>query len=452
MAFKTEKFNSRIGLLLALVGSAVGLGNMWRFPYLLGSNGGAAFLLFYLVFVFILCLPIYLSEVYAGRKTRQNAFMAFNQISGNRTGRAMGGFFMISVFCTISFYIVVGGWIISYFVGSLRFNSLLSPESIDSFGTVVMGMENTPASTLICLGCTILFMVMTAAIINMGVVNGIERFSKITMPLLFFLILGIAVYSLTMPGSLEGVRYLFKPDFSKVNGSMLANALGQAFMSLSLGCGTVLTYSSYSHDKTNSVNLAVWTIILDTLFALISGLAIIPAVFAFGMAPGQGPELVFNTLPRVFSSMPGGQIIAIIFFFTLFIAAISSSISLMEPLVASLVSDKFSRTKAVIVVTVGVCLAGALCSLSFGPLSGVKVPGGTIFDMFNIAASNVFMVLGALGTVVLVGWFASKEDFAAVLSSEDGKYTRLLYILHFMVKWVAPAAILFIMVLGFINI
>jgi NSS family neurotransmitter:Na+ symporter len=284
-----------------------------------------------------------------------------------------------------------------------------------------------------------------------GIKGGIEKFSKVMMPLLFVIVLGIAIYSMTLPGARAGLDYLFNPDFSKIDAKACAAALGQAFFSLSIGFGTIMTYASYVSKKENVLFQSVATASSDLAFALIAGMAIMPAVFAFGLDPQSGPGLVFETLPYVFSQMPAGGVIAIVFFVALLVAALTSSISMLEVAVAYLVEEKgFTRTAACVVLFVICWAVGALCSLSFGPLSNVRIAGHSIFDFFDSLSSNVLMTLGSLLTVLFVGWRLKKTDIYDEFTNGSSLATnvRIFGILWFLIRYVCPLAIIFIFVSG----
>ena len=295
------------------------------------------------------------------------------------------------------------------------------------------------------------FMLGTTLIVVVGIKDGIEKFSKVMMPLLFVMVLAIAIYSLTLPDAGRGVDYLFNPDFSKIDGKACAAALGQAFFSLSLGFGTILTYASYVDKKENILFQSTATAFSDLMFAIIAGLAIMPAVFAFGLNPQSGPGLVFETLPYVFSQMPAGGIIAISFFVALLVAALTSSISMLEVAVAYLVEEKgFTRTAACVILFVICWTVGALCSLSFGPLSDVKIAGNSIFDFFDSLSSNILMTLGSLLTVLFVGWRLKKTDIYDEFTNGGTISTnvRIFGILWFLIRYVCPLTIIFIFVSG----
>ena len=436
-----ESFGSRFGALVAMAGSAVGLGNLWRFPYLVGENGGAAFIIVYIVMVFLICLPIFISEFVIGRRSQKNAFAAFRDLSGGGIWKGVGLFTIIVPLIVLSYYSVIGGWSIEYFLKSLTF-SFTGNGSQAAMNTMFTDFVSNPWIPLICHTG---FLLATTMIVVVGIKDGIEKFSKVMMPLLFFIVLAIAVYSLTLPGAGKGVDYLFNPDFSKIDAKACAAALGQAFFSLSLGFGTILTYASYVDKKVNILFQSTATAISDLTFAMIAGLAIMPAVFAFGLNPQSGPGLVFETLPYVFSQMPAGGIVAILFFVALLVAALTSSISMLEVAVAYLVEErKFSRIGACITLFVLCWIVGALCSLSFGPLSNIQIGGRNIFDFFDNLSSNVLMTLGSLFTVLFVGWRLKKTDIYDEFTNGGTLSTnaKLFGVLWFLIRYIAPLAII----------
>ena len=442
-----DSFGSRFGALVALAGSAVGLGNLWRFPYLVGENGGAAFIIVYILLSFLICLPIFVSEFVVGRRSQKNAYAAFRDLSGGSAWRWVGLITIIIPLIVLSYYSVIGGWSIEYLFKSVTFSFTMGEsQSVIStmFGDFV-------SSTWGPLWCLTLFLLVTTVIVMVGIKDGIEKFSKVMMPMLFFIVLAIAVYSLTLPGAGKGVDYLFNPDFSKIDGKSIAAALGQAFFSLSLGFGTILTYASYVDKKENVMFQSTATAVSDLLFALIAGVAIMPAVFAFGIDPQSGPGLVFETLPFVFSQMPAGGLIAILFFLALLVAALTSSISMLEVAVAFLVEEKkFSRTAACITLFVLCWVVATLCSLSFGPLADIKISGRTIFDFFDYFSSNILMTLGSLLTVIFVGWRLKKTDIYDEFTSGGTISTnvKIFGVLWFLIRYVCPIAVAVVFLVG----
>lgn len=442
-----ESFGSRFGALVAMAGSAVGLGNLWRFPYLVGENGGAAFIIVYILLSFLICLPIFVSEFVIGRRSQKNAFAAFRDLSGGSAWRWVGLFTVIVPLIVLSYYSVIGGWSIEYMFKSITF-SFTGGESQAAMSTMFADFVSSPWTPLIC---HTFFLLATTLIVVVGIKDGIEKFSKVMMPMLFVIVLAIAVYSLTLPGAGKGVDYLFNPDFSKIDAKACAAALGQAFFSLSLGFGTILTYASYVDKKENIMFQSTATAVSDLMFALIAGVAIMPAVFAFGLDPQSGPGLVFETLPYVFSQMPAGGVIAILFFVALLVAALTSSISMLEVAVAYLVEEKkFSRVSACVALFVLCWIVGALCSLSFGPLSDVQIGGRGIFDFFDNLSSNVLMTLGSLLTVLFVGWRLKKTDIYDEFTNGGSLSTnvRVFGVLWFLIRYICPLAIISIFVSG----
>ena len=444
---KRDSFGSRFGALVALAGSAVGLGNLWRFPYLVGENGGAAFIIVYILLSFIICLPIFISEFVVGRKAQTNAYSAFRDLSGGTAWKYVGLMTVIVPLIVVSYYSVIGGWSIEYFFKAATFQ-FTSGESQTEINTMFSNFVTSPWLPLA--GHT-LFILITALIVAAGIKGGIEKFSKIMMPLLFVIVLGIAIYSMLLPGGMAGLEYLFKPDFSKINAKVCASALGQAFFSLSIGFGTIMTYASYVSKKENVMFQSVATAVSDLLFALIAGIAIMPAVFAFGLNPQSGPGLVFETLPFVFSQMPAGGLVAILFFVALLVAAVTSSISMFEVGVAYLVEEKkYTRIKACSLLF-GICwILGTLCSLSFGPLSDVHIFGRTIFDFFDNLSSNVLMTLGSLLTVLFVGWRLKKTEIYDEFTNGGTISTnaKIFGALWFIIRYIAPLAVIVIFICG----
>ena len=442
-----DSFGSRFGALVAMAGSAVGLGNLWRFPYLVGENGGAAFIIVYMVFVFLLCLPIFISEFVIGRRSQRNAYAAFRDLSGGSAWRWVGLFTIIVPMIVLSYYSVIGGWSVEYLLKSITF-SFTGDASQGAFHSM---FTDFVSSTWAPLAVHTVFLLVTTLIVIVGIKDGIEKFSKVMMPLLFFMVVAIAVYSVMLPGASAGLDYLFNPDFSKITGKACAAALGQAFFSLSLGFGTIMTYASYVSKKENILFQSTATAVSDLMFALIAGVAIMPAVFAFGLDPQSGPGLVFETLPFVFGQMPAGGLVAIFFFLALLVAALTSSISMLEVAVAYLVEEKnFSRVWACVLLFAVCWVVGALCSLSFGPLSDIRIAGGNIFDFFDSLSSNILMTLGSLLTVLFVGWRLKKTDVYDEFTNGGtlSRNAKLFGILWFLIRYICPLAIAAIFISG----
>ena len=444
---KRDSFGSRFGALVAMAGSAVGLGNLWRFPYLVGENGGAAFIIIYILMSFFICLPIFICEFVVGRRSQENAYSSFRDLSGGSWWKYVGMMTVIVPLIVTSYYSVVGGWSIEYLFKSLAFSFTLG-ESQAAIGTMFGDFVSSP---WLPLATHTLFLLITAVIVAAGIKGGIEKFSKIMMPMLFVIVLGIAIYSMTLPGAKAGLDYLFNPDFSKIDAKACAAALGQAFFSLSIGFGTIMTYASYVSKKENVMFQSMATAASDLAFALIAGMAIMPAVFAFGLNPQSGPGLVFETLPYVFSQMPAGGVVAILFFLALLVAAVTSSISMFEVGVAYLVEEKkLPRVGACAIIFAFCWVLGAFCSLSFGPLSEFRLFGRNIFDFFDNLSSNVLMTLGSLLTVLFVGWRLKKTDIYDEFTNGGtiSMNAKIFGVLWFLIRYICPLAVISIFVSG----
>lgn len=442
---KRETFGGRLGVVMSMAGSAIGLGNIWRFPYMVGEEGGAAFIILYIAASFLLALPIFFSENIIGRRSGANAVGAMRKMAPGTAWKWFGVMTVVSPMIVLSYYSVVGGWSVEYLFKALAFDFTGVPaEKITGFfGRFISSTwEPIVAHTI--------FIAMSAGIILAGVRKGIEKFSKVTMPLLFALIVAIAIYGLTLPGSRAGVDYLLKPDFSKINAGTIASAMGQAFFSLSLGVGTILTYASYVPKNENLLASGVGTATADLLFAILAGFAIMPAVFAAGIAPGAGPGLVFDTLPFIFNKMGAGvpwisAIVAILFFLTILVAALTSAISMFEVGVAFLTEEKgFSRSLATLTVALGCWIVGILCSLSFGPLSGVHLFGKSIFDFLDGLCSNWLMPFGGLLFTLFVGWKMSRKDVEDEFTNGGKVNQKAFPVVWFLIRFIAPVGIVVI--------
>lgn len=438
-----DTFGSSFGVLVALAGSAVGLGNLWRFPYLVGENGGAAFILIYMAFVLLIGMPILVSEFIIGRRSQANARGAFRKLAPGSRWSIVGTIALVCCVLILSFYSVVGGWGIEYLVKALGFS--FTGDSAAGIPTMFSDFVSSSWQPLICHTA---FLVISGVIVLAGVKNGIEKFSKVMMPLLFVIMIGIAVRSLTLPGASAGIDYLFKPDWSKVTASTFLAALGQAFFSLSLGSGMIITYGSYVARKENILSLSAQTAAADTIFALIAGCAIMPAVFAFGISPGEGPGLVFVTLPHIFSQLPAGGFIAILFFFAFLLAAVTSSISILEVISAFCIEEFHIKRLAAVIVSLAVLwVLGCLCSLSLGVLGDFKIFGKNIFDLFDYVSANILMLIGGLLVVLFAGWKLGRKVIHDELTSGGSHRVPewLTGILTFLIRFLAPAAIIVIM-------
>ena len=440
-----ENFGSRMAVIMAFAGSAIGLGNIWRFPYLVGQDGGAAFVVIYVLATLFISLPIFFAESVVGRRTGANCRGAFIELGKGTAWPYLGFLMVFTPLWIVSYYSVVGGWSLEYLIQAVRLDFIhTAPDAMSG------SFERFISRTWAPLGFHLAFLAVTVAIVALGVKSGIEKFSKICLPVLFALVVLIAVYSLTLPGAQKGLAYLFKPDFSKVTIGTCLDALGQSFYSLSLGMGIIITYSSYVSKKENLMASGVGTAVSDMLFAILAGVAIMPAVFAAGIEPGSGPGLIFDTLPYIFAQM-GLQmpwissLAAILFFLTILFAALTSSISLIEVGVAYLTEERgFKRGWACVLLFVVTGALGGLCSLSFGPLADVKVFGMGFFDLFDTVASNVLLTVGGLLVVLFVGWKMPKADVYDELTNGGTKRrnVRLFNFFYFLIRYVAPVGVL----------
>ena len=443
---KRDGFGSRFGVLVAVAGSAIGLGNLWRFPYLVGNNGGAAFIVVYITMAIVLCLPIMISEFVIGRRTQSNAIGAVKKLAPKSGWLSIGVISVATAFMISCFYSVVGGWTLEYIVKSFSSGFLVNDNS-----TLAKTFSNFTTSPVRPAVMMLIYLAINAFIVSAGIKNGIEKYAKILMPALFVLIIILAIRSLTLPGAQAGLSFLFNPDFSKLTAGSVLAALGQAFFSLSVGMGCIITYGSYVDKKENLMNISLTTAIADTTFAILAGLAIIPAVFAFGISPGEGPGLVFITLPQIFAQMPFGQVISFVFFVILLVAAITSSISLLEVVVAYFVEElKMSRRVATLITFSVIGLFGVLCSLSLGELKEITLFGKNMFDLFDYTTSNIMLPAGGLLIVLFVGWKMKQEDVQDELFNQGSiPFKKNLFKgIIIGIKFLAPIAIAFILLNG----
>lgn len=442
---KRGQWSSTLGFILAAAGSAVGLGNLWKFPYLAGKNGGGAYLFVYLIFVGIIGFTMILAEMAIGRNGQSDAFGAYKKISEN--WKYLGVLQILVSFLILSYYSVIGGWVLKY-VFTFLSGGIKGDKA--TFFTNYISSTNGPIIF------HLFFMIATAAIVFKGVSSGIEKASKFMMPALFGLLILIALRSVTLPGAGAGIKFFLKPDFSKINGSVALDALSQVFYSLSLAMGITVTYGSYLRKEENLLGNAVKVPILDTLVAMLAGFAILPAVFALGFEPGAGPGLMFITLPAVFEKMTFGIIFGIMFFILVLFAALTSSISLLEVSTSLLVDQfKMKREKAVIILTVLLFLLGIPSSLSMGSWADLKIFFGmNFFDFLIYLTDNVFLPVSGLLTCIFVGYVWKKTDIYNQVTN-NGTITFKLFKAWFgVLRYLAPVILVVILLksLGFINI
>ncbi len=433
-----EQFSSRFGLLATAIGSAVGLGNIWRFPYIVGQYGGGAFLVVYLAMVALIGIPIMLVEFVIGREGRRDAINSFRKLAPNKPWFMSGVIGVLAAFFILSFYGVVAGWTLEYIRMSLinGFSGLGSEGMVNHFSVFI----SHPIKPVIT---QVLVMAATGIIVSTGVQQGVEKAAKILIPMLVVIMLILNVYAFMLPGGAAGFEFLFKPDFTKLTKEGVLAALGHAFFSLSLGMGIMITYGSYIPSSEKLTSTALNISLADTVLALLSGIAIFPAVFAFGIEPTSGPGLVFISLPNVFAKMSGGYIFGVMFFVLLFLASLTSTISLLEVVVAFLTDQfKVERRRAAVLSTLAITMVGIFASLANGPLNGVKIFGSNIFDFIDNTTANYFLPIAAFISVIYFGWFLDKNIINKQISNgEIEKYKGFINIFMFLIKFVVPIAI-----------
>jgi NSS family neurotransmitter:Na+ symporter len=438
------QFSSKFGLIAAAAGSAIGLGNIWKFPYITGVYGGAAFLFVYLAFILAIGLPVMLSELIIGRRSRKNAFGAFKKLAPHTPWRFIGSFGVASAFLILSFYGVVAGWSVKYIFFSIT--NHFANSSPDEIKNAFDGFISNPLKPLLY---QIVFMLMTGTIVIIGVQKGIERYSKVLMPILLIIIIILDIRAVTLEGAGEGLRFLFHPDFSKLTFEGILSALGHAFFSLSLGMGTLITYGSYVNKNTSLVNTAIQVTAADTIIAVLAGIAIFPAVFAFNIEPGQGVGLIFITLPNVFMQMPGGSVFAVLFFILLTIAALTSAISILEVVVAYFSEElKLKRHVSTILATAMITLLGIICSLSLGIFSDIILFDRNIFDLLDHISANILLPVGGMFIAIFIGWAFGKYKIMREVAQGGRLKGWFLNSFMMLVKFVAPAAIFIVFLKG----
>lgn len=442
---KREGFSSSIGVIAAVLGSAVGLGNIWKFPYVTGANGGAAFILVYILCVALVGLPVMLSEHLIGRHTKANAVGAFKALQPRRPWFLVGGAGVLSAFLIMAFYTTVAGWVYAYIFKAAG-GALLTAKPEETsfvFNTLVSGVAEP-------LFWQVFVLLVIGTIIMAGVTKGIERVTKLLMPLLFILLVIIDIRSLTLPGAGEGLSFLFKPDFSKITVGVILAALGLAFFKLSVGMGAMITYGSYVDKNENLPKMAIKVALADTLVSLMAGIAIFPAVFAFGFEPGSGPKLLFIIIPAVFNSMPFGRVFMVLFFVLTAIAATGAMLSLLEVPIAYLTEQyRWTRRKATLLTILGIGLLGSTATLSNSILANVTVFGMNFFDFFDFTTSNVLLPLGGIFIALFVGWQWGKGNVYQEISN-NGKIANegLADIYLFLVRFVVPVGITLVLLVG----
>jgi len=441
-----EQWGSKIGFILAAAGSAVGLGNIWRFPYLAGENGGAAFIFVYIICVIAIGIPVLIAEILIGRTTQKNPVGSFKTLHNSKLWHSIGGMGVVAGFIILSFYTIVAGWTLGYVYESIT--GQLMQYSVSEVAE--NHFNDLTHNSIWNIGMLGIFMGLTIIIVYFGVKKGIERGSKIMMPLLFILLIILMIKGLTMDGATKGLDYLFNPDWSKINTGVVLASLGQAFFSMSLGMGAMLTYGSYMSKKSNVASSSVWIAFLDVTIAIIAGICIFSIVFATGQNPDVGPSLIFRTLPVVFSKMMGGYWFSILFFIALSLAALTSTVSLLEVVTAYFVDEKgWNRKKAVILFGTLAFIFGIPSALSFNSLSEFKIFGLTFFGLTEFVSSNLMLPIGGFFIAIFVGWVWGFETVKKNLREGAEKlfdnYPWLLSVWKVILRFLAPILIIIVL-------
>lgn len=441
---KRGSFSGGLGFVFAAAGSAVGLGNLWRFPYLAAQYGGGIFLLVYLILAVTFGFALLTAEIAIGRKTKLSPVLAYKKL--NKKFSFLGYIATLVPIIIVPYYCVIGGWVTKYV--TVYAQGLVAPAAKDGYFSDFIGHPIAP------LAFFLIFMLISIVVIMLGVKKGIEKLSKFLMPLLVVLTIGIAIYALTLPNAMEGVKYYLIPDFSKFSILTVAGAMSQLFYSMSIAMGIMITYGSYTRDDVNLTKSVNRIEFFDTLVALLAGLTIIPAVYIFSGEEGlssQGAGLMFMTLPKVFQQMPGGNIIALLFFILVFFAAITSSISIMEAIVSSLM-DKFHLKRIpCCLIVIGICLLlGIPSSLGNGLWANIKILGMDFLTFFDYISNSILMPIVAFCTCILVGWVIKPKALTDEITKNGEKFGRKK-LFNVMIKYIAPICLLFIFVTGILS-
>jgi len=446
MEVNRGQWSSKFGFIMAAAGSAIGLGNIWRFPYVVGENGGAAFVLLYLVFVFTIGIPYMFAELALGRSVQKNPVGSIEAIRPGSLWKGVGYLGVFTGVGILSFYGVVAGWTFGYIFK-------MASGAVGDFSSYI-------SDPWMVLALFALFMVFTTGIVYGGVEGGIEKWSKILMPILFVLLISLIIYANTLPGSAEGLAFYLKPDFSKITGKIALEALGQAFFSLSLGMGLMITYGSYLSKKENIITSGLYIGLFDTLIAIMAGLIIFPAIFAMGADPDSGPSLVFVVLPNLFLQMPGGSIVGVFFFILLSVAALTSTISLLEIQVSFLIDEKkLDRKKIVIPAAIFTFIIGIPSALSQGAsefftdfgLIPAYLASPDFLSQMSFLFGTFSLAFGALMLSIFIGWIWGVDKATAEISQGSPNFVKIKKLWAFMIKYFIPV-IIFVLLLNLFGL
>ncbi|MCM3595860.1 sodium-dependent transporter [Metabacillus idriensis] len=438
---ENQQWSSKLGFILAAAGSAIGLGAIWKFPYIAGVSGGGAFFFIFLLFTLLLGLPLLLAEFAIGRSTQKDAIESYREIAPGTKWFSIGYLGIITCFILLSFYSVIGGWIILYLVKTLtgELNGLNQQQFGELFGATI-------SNPMLSVGAHLVFMIITIAVVAKGVQKGIERTSKFMMPVLFLLFIVLIFRSLTLEGAMEGVQFLFQPDFSKLTSETVLAALGQSFFTLSVGVSVMVTYSSYLPKESNLPQSAISIVGMNIFIVVLAGLAIFPAVFSFGLKPDAGPVLLFNVLPTVFNQMAFGMVFFVAFLLLFLFASLTSAFSMLE-IIVSVISkgDSDKRIKWSWIIGLIIFAVGVPSALSFGIWSDVSIFGKSIFDAADYLVSNILMPVGALLISIFVPLKIKKSMLYSELSNGSSLSKGLFNTWFFLMRYVAPIAIFLVL-------
>ena len=446
LSVKRDGFTSSFGVLAATLGSAVGLGNIWKFPYMTGANGGAGFLLVYLLATLLIGLPVMIAEITLGRQAKANPITTLQRLAPRgQPWWLIGAFGMLAAFLIMSFYSEVVAWVFAYILKAIDGSILSSDPSVTgaAFGALI----SDPQQSLLWQWGVLIFI---GGILLCGVSKGIEAVTKKLMPLLFLLLLMLCAVSLSLEKASEGLAFLFQPDFSKITGSVVLMAMGLAFFKLSIGMGTMMTYGSYFRDDQNIPATTVRVMAADLFVSMLAGIAIFPAVFTFGFEPAAGPSLVFITIPAVFAQIPMGHLLMVVFFVLAAVAATGAMLSLLEVPVA-IIHERFglSRKKATLISLLILALMGSTCALTNSTLAEFKLFGMTMFDLFDYLSSNIILPAGGIFVALFVGWVWGFDKLKLALSNHGALANEgLVRVLFFLLRYVSPLLILLVMLKG----
>lgn len=441
MSQERVNFGSKLGMILATAGSAVGLGNVWRFPYMTGQNGGAAFILIYIACVLVLGIPCMMNEFIIGRHGAANTGRAYGEMGAAKAWRLVGCMSVLTGFIITSYYAVVSGWCLQYIFASAFGELNGNPQYITQY------FQEFSSSPVRPVFWTVAILALTHFVIIHGVRSGIERASKMMMPTLFVLLVVVVIGSCMLPGAGKGVEFLFRPDFSKMNSGVFLAAMGQSFYSLSIGMGCICTFASYFSRKANLMKSAVNIVAIDSLIAIMAGLMIFPAAFSVGINPDSGPSLIFITLPNVFkeafATMPIiGTVIAIMFYVLLSLAALTSLISLHEVSTAFFYEEMHTtRKKAATLVTVSLCVLGALCSLSIGGRDWLVIGGKSLFDLLDFVTGQIMLPIAGFLTCIFLGWVVPRQTVKDEFTNWGTLRSTLFGVYILLIRYVCPVCI-----------